>query len=100
VKSAEEKDKQGRALILARMAATRAELVAGGHVSRHVLGSRQPQASASIDAGPIFLQSPYAQLLAAFLVVSTILGPRHTAVTALRAALIPWMTRTIRATLR
>jgi hypothetical protein len=80
---------ESRSLMLARMATTRAQLIAGEHVSRHVLGARQTQASASGDSGPIFLRSPYAELIAALLVVSTILGPRYMATTALRAALIP-----------
>jgi hypothetical protein len=100
VKRRDKGDGEGRSLILARMAATRAELIAGAHVSRHVRGARQSQVFASDDSGPIFLRSPYAELIAALLVVSTILGPRYMATTALRAALIPWVTRTIRAALR
>ena len=95
MKRAEDGYVEGRSLLLARMAATRSELAASKQVMKPVLGATRSRVVASAGAGPLFLRSPYAELLAALLVGSTILGPRNMAATALRAALIPWIKRTI-----
>jgi hypothetical protein len=95
LKRAENGNIEGRSLLLARMAATRSELTASSKVMQPVLGATRSRVIASAGAGPLFLRSPYAELLAALLIGSTILGPRNMAATALRAALIPWIRRTI-----
>ena len=82
--------------ILARMAATRAELVATSHVSSVVSKSTAVARNRSPQKGPIFLQSPYAGLLAALLVGTAVLGPRRTIGTAVRMGLMPWITSSIR----
>jgi hypothetical protein len=82
--------------ILARMAATRAELVATSHVSTVVSRSTSVARNRSIQQAPIFLQSPYAGVLAGLLVGSVILGPRHIIGTAVRVGLMPWITYTIK----
>jgi hypothetical protein len=85
------------ATILARMAATRAELVAANHVNSVVASARRGVGShQAFQRGPIFLQSPYAALIAGGLVISVILGPKYVARTAARRALTSWMTSTFR----
>lgn len=85
-----------QATLLARMAATRAELVAANHVSALVASARRGIRAPVIQTGPIFLQTPYAGLIAAALVVSVILGPTHLVKIAARRGLTPWIARTLR----
>lgn len=82
--------------ILARMAATRAELVATSHVSGVVSNSTSAARNRSPREGPVFLQSPYAGLLAGLLVGVVVLGPRRTIGTAVRIGLMPWITYSIK----
>lgn len=82
--------------LLARMAATRAELVAANHVNALVAGARRGVRSPVAQEGPLFLQSPYAALISAALVVSVILGPRHLIKTVARRGLTPWIISTFR----
>ena len=85
-----------QAPILARMAATRAELIAANHVNALVAGARRGVQSPMVQEGPLILQSPYAGLIAAALVVSVILGPTHLITTAARRGLTPWIISTFR----
>lgn len=82
--------------ILARMAATRAELIADAHASSMIATARRGTQSSEFQRGPIILQSPYAGLIAAALVVSVILGPAHLIKTAARRGLTPWIISTFR----
>jgi hypothetical protein len=82
--------------ILARMAATRAELIAANHVNTLVTDAQQGIRSSVVEEGPLFLRSPYAGLIAGTLIVGTILGPAHLVRTAALRGLTPWITRTIR----
>ncbi|WP_250494999.1 hypothetical protein [Caballeronia sp. GAWG1-1] len=85
-----------QATILARMSATRAELIAANHVNTLIASSRLGVRAPVIQEGPLFLQSPYAGLIAGALIATTILGPAQLVrIVALRG-LTPWITRTIR----
>jgi hypothetical protein len=88
------------AAILARMAATRAELIAANHVSSMVSDARRGSLPSTAKEGPLILQSPYAGLIAASLVVSVILGPMHLVRLAARRGLAPWIAYTARSLLR
>ena len=85
-----------QATILARMAATRAELLAANHVNTSIADARRGTHSSVFQEGPLFLQSPYAGLIAGALIAGTILGPAHLVKTAALRGLTPWITRTIR----
>jgi hypothetical protein len=85
-----------QATILARMAATRAELIAANHVNTLIASSRRSVRAPAIQEGPLFLQSPYAGLIAAALVVSAVVGPAHLIRTAARRGLTPWIASTAR----
>ncbi len=80
-----------QATILARMAATRAELLAANHVNALVAGARRGVRYPVARDGPLFLQSPYAGLISAALVGSVILGPMHLIKTVARRGLTPWI---------
>ncbi|SAL55927.1 hypothetical protein AWB64_06196 [Caballeronia sordidicola] len=81
--------------ILARMAATRAELVAANHVTLLVGRPRRQVVPTDIPQGPVFLQTPYAGLIAAGLIVGTVLGPGQLVRTAARRGLVPWILGTV-----
>ncbi|MDB5789824.1 hypothetical protein [Caballeronia mineralivorans] len=89
--------KEAQAVVLARMAATRAELVATSHLPKIGGGANRTARHVSPNAGPVFLRSPNAALLAVLLVGSVIIGPRRILVTSFRACLTAWITRTVRA---
>jgi hypothetical protein len=83
-----------RSNILARMAITRAELLASSHAD----ALTQPSAHISeAQRGPLFMRSPYAELIAASLFLSVVLGPKHIVKIAAQRALIPWILRSLRA---
>jgi len=88
-----------QAAILARMAATRAELLAANHVTALVARARRGTSSVNVQQGPIFLQTPYAGLIAAALVASALLGPRQLVRAAARQGLLPWMVSSTKAIL-
>ncbi len=81
--------------ILARMAATRAELVASNHVTSLVGKPRRQVLPTDIQQGPVFLQTPYAGLIAAGLIVGTVLGPGQLVRAAARRGLVPWIVGTV-----
>jgi hypothetical protein len=87
--------KEAQGVVLARMAATRAELVSASQLSK--IGAGANRTAFSPDAGPMFLRTPNAALLAIVLVGSVIIGPRQILVTSFRAGLTAWITRTVRA---
>jgi hypothetical protein len=89
--------KEAQATVLARMAATRAELVSASQRSKIGAGPSRIARHVSPDAGPVFLRTPNAALLAMLLVGSIIIGPRQILVTTFRAGLAAWITRTVRA---
>ena len=89
--------KETQTVVLARMAATRAELVASSQHSKISAARTQTAGSASADAGPVFLRTPNAALIALVLVGSVIIGPRQILVISLRAGLTAWITRMARA---
>jgi hypothetical protein len=84
-----------QALVLARMAASREELI----VARRALGPvpvvRRPRSPSNV--GPWLLRTPNAALFAMLLVGVVVLGPRRALHTALQAGLTTWTTRTARA---
>ncbi|SAL45585.1 hypothetical protein AWB64_04815 [Caballeronia sordidicola] len=82
--------------ILARMAATRAELVAANHVTSLVGRPRRRLVPTDTPQGPVFLQTPYAGLIAAGLIVGTVLGPGQLVRTAARRGLVPWIVSTVK----
>ena len=87
---------EAQAAVLARVAATRAELLSASRLSKVGAGENRIAGPVSRDAGPVFLRTPNAALLALFLVGSVILGPRQILVTSFRAGLAAWITRTVR----
>ena len=89
--------KEAQAVVLARMAATRAQLVSTSQLSKIGAGVNRAARHASPDAGPVFLRTPNAALLAIALVGSVIIGPRQIVVISFRAVLTAWITRTVRA---
>jgi hypothetical protein len=89
--------KEAQATVLARMAATRAELVSASQLAKIGAGPSRKERHASPDAGPVFLRTPNAALLAIVLVGSIIIGPRQILVISFRAGLTAWITRTMRA---
>jgi hypothetical protein len=86
-----------QAVVLARMAATRAELASTRQLSKLPGGARPATDCVSRTAGPVFLRSPTAALLAVMLVGSIVIGPRKIVTTFFRAGLTAWITRTVRA---
>ena len=89
--------KEAQGVVLARMATTRAELVSTSQLSKIDAGPKRTARHVSMDAGPVFLRTPNAALLAIVLVGSVIIGPRQILVTSFRAGLTAWITRTVRA---
>jgi hypothetical protein len=89
--------KEAQAVVLARMAATRAQLVSTSQPSKIGAGVNRAARHASPDAGPVLLCTPNAALLAIVLVGSVIIGPRRILVISFRAVLTAWITRTVRA---
>jgi hypothetical protein len=80
--------KEAQAVVLARMAATRAQLVSTSQLSKIGAGVNRAARHVSPDAGPVLLCTPNAALLAIVLVGSVI---------SFRAVLTAWITRTVRA---
>ncbi|MEA3101950.1 hypothetical protein [Caballeronia mineralivorans] len=89
--------REAQAAVLARMAATRAELVSTSQLAKIGAGANRTARHITPDAGPVFLRTPNAALLAIVLVGSVIIGPRQILVTSFRAGLTAWITRTVRA---
>jgi hypothetical protein len=89
--------KEAQAVVLARMAATRAELVSTRQLPDIGTGPKRTARYVAMDAGPVFLRTPNAALLAIVLVGSVIIGPRQVLVISFRAGLTAWITRTVRA---
>jgi hypothetical protein len=89
-------DTEAQAAVLARMAATRAELLSASRRSKIGAEENRIARPVSRDAGPVILRTPYAALLAVLLVGSVIIGPRQILVTSFRAGLTAWITRTVR----
>jgi hypothetical protein len=89
--------KEAQEAVLARMAATRAELVSASQLSKIGASANRTARRVSPDAGPVFLRTPNAALLAIVLVGSVVIGPRQILVTSFRAWLTAWITRTVRA---
>jgi hypothetical protein len=89
--------KEAQAVVLARMAATRAELVSASQLLKIAAGANRTARHILPDAGPVFLRTPNAALLTIVLVSSVIIGPRQILVTSFRAYLTAWITRTVRA---
>jgi hypothetical protein len=87
---------EAQAAVLARVAATRAELLSASRLSKVGAGENRIAGPVSRDAGPVLLRTPNAALLALFLVGSVILGPRQILVTSFRAGLAARITRTVR----
>ncbi|QIE30145.1 hypothetical protein SBC1_75480 (plasmid) [Caballeronia sp. SBC1] len=89
--------KKAEAVVLARMAATRAALVSASQLSK--TGSRESRIARPVsrEAGPVILRTPNAALFAIILVGSVIIGPRQILVISFRAGLTAWITRTVRA---
>src|SRR5471032_2171096 len=89
--------KEAEAIVLACMAATRAELVSTSQLSEIDTGRKRTARHVVKDAGPVFLRTPNAALLAVVLVGLVIIGPRQVLVISFRAGLTAWITRTVRA---
>jgi hypothetical protein len=94
---ANDNHESSRKAIIARMAATRAELKASNHV---VLVKSKittpPSMAARAQAGPLFLQSPFAEILAGSMVLSVIFGPSFLVRLAVGQVLTPWVTNSVR----
>ena len=88
-----------QAVVLARMAATRAELVSASQLSKLPARSSPAIEHASRTGDPVsvFLSSPIAALLAVMLVGSVVIGPRRILSTFFRAGLTAWVTKTVHA---
>jgi hypothetical protein len=86
-----------QAVVLARMAATRAELIAASQLSKIPAGARATAEHASRTGDPVFLSSPIAALLAVMLVGSVVIGPRRILSAFFRAGLTAWVTKTVHA---
>jgi hypothetical protein len=91
------KHKEAQSAVLARMAATRAELVCIGQLAKSAAGENRPARQISPNVGPIFLRTPNAALLALMLVGAVVSGPRQILVTSFRAGLTAWITKTAQA---
>ena len=85
-----------QAVVLARMAATRAKLVSTNRLLKIGAGPNRTATPVSTDAGPVFLRTPNAALIATVLVGSVIIGPRQVLVTSFRAGLTAWIARAVR----
>jgi hypothetical protein len=88
--------KATQAVVLARMAATRAELVSNSQLLKIGPGPNRTATRVSTHAGPVFLRTPNAALLATVLVGLVIVGPRQILVTSFRAGLTAWIARAVR----
>jgi hypothetical protein len=88
-----------QSVILARMAATRAELLTGNRATAPVSNSNRRSLLPPMQQGPLFLQTPYAGLIAAALIVATVLGPGHLVRVLVKRGLLPWITSTTRTVL-
>lgn len=86
-----------QAVVLARMAATRAELVSASQLSKLPARSSPAIEHASRTGDPVFLSSPIAALLAVMLVGSVVIGPRRILSAFFRAGLTAWVTKTVHA---
>jgi hypothetical protein len=86
--------------VLARMAATRAELIAANHVSSSIAEARRGVRPRPAQQGPVILQSPYAQLISVVLVATVVLGPKHVVRSVFGRILTPWMTYSLRSMFR
>jgi hypothetical protein len=89
--------KEAEAVVLARMAATRAELVSASQLSTIGAGPKTAARRVSTDTGPLILRTPNAALLAIVLVGLVIIGPRQILTISFRAGLTAWITRTVHA---
>ena len=91
------KHKEAQTAALARMAATRAELVSTSQLAKNAAGANRTARQISPNVGTIFLRTPNAALLALMLVGAVVIGPRQILVSSLRAGLTAWITKTARA---
>lgn len=89
--------KEAEVIVLARMAATRAELVSASQLPDRGGGPKRTARHVAMDTGPVLLRTPNAALLAIVLVGLVIIGPRQVLVISFRAGLTAWITRTVRA---
>jgi hypothetical protein len=97
MKRAIHEHKEAQAVVLARMAATRAELVATSRLPDIGAGQKRTARPVATNAGPLLLRTPNAALLALALVGLVIIGPRQILVISFRAGLTAWISRTVRA---
>jgi hypothetical protein len=84
-----------QAAVLARMDAARVELLAVTRALRVLSSARASEKYRVTGIARTVLQTPNAALIAALLVSSIVIGPRRLVVTAIRAALTAWITRTV-----
>jgi hypothetical protein len=89
--------KEAQAIVLARMAATRTALVSTSQLPEIGTDLARTARRPSIDAGPVFLRTPNAALLALVLVGLVVIGPRQILVISFRAGLTTWISKTVRA---
>lgn len=80
--------KSSPAVILSRMAATRAQLLASNHATSLASIPRHASRLPAAQGGPIFLQTPYAGLIAAALVVSVVLAVSKQSITATKFGML------------
>ena len=91
------KHREAQTAVLARRAATRAELVSTCQLAKSVAGENRTARQISPNVGPIFLRTPSAALLALMLVGAVVIGPRQILATSFRAGLTTWITKTAQA---
>ena len=92
------KHEEAQTPVLARMAATRAELVSTSQLAKSAVGENRTARQISPNVGPIFLRTPNAALLALMLVGAVVIGPRQILVAStFRAGLTAWITKTAQA---
>ncbi|HEY3597155.1 MAG TPA: hypothetical protein VGL08_06550 [Paraburkholderia sp.] len=84
-----------RALLLARMSASRADLLATRAAARLADAHRKP-AFAPANLPALVATAPHVTLLAAILVGALILGPRRMASVVVRNGLAAWIAKTVR----
>jgi hypothetical protein len=77
------------------MDAARVELLAVTRALRVLSSARASEKYRVTGIARTVLQTPNAALIAALLVSSIVIGPRRLVVTAIRAALTAWITRTV-----
>ncbi|MDQ7977279.1 hypothetical protein QYH69_08465 [Paraburkholderia sp. SARCC-3016] len=88
-------DDASRIALRARMAESRAELLAARDAAKLAEARRQPVFTVS-NARALAVSAPHVTLVAAILAGALVLGPRRIATVVVRNGLIGWIAKTVR----